>query len=120
MFGRYERRHEALLSKRRFAKRILASLSAAALAEVLLIAAGAIGFHYFEKLSWLDAALNTAMAITGNGPPFQAQTNAGKVFQIVFSLFGVMVFVLILTAIWVPVFHRILHSFHVDADSDSH
>lgn len=115
MLRRFERRHEALLSRRGFAKRIAGFVLLGTAAEAAVIVAGAIGFHFLEGLRWLDAALNTAMVITGNGPPYEAHTDAGKLFQIGFSLIGVIVFALVVSVILVPVLHRVLHSFHIDS-----
>jgi hypothetical protein len=115
MLRRFERPHDAVLSKRGFARRILWFVLVAAAMEMLVICLGSLGFHYFEGLGWLDAALNTAMVVTGNGPPFEAQSNAGKLFQIAFSLIGVITFALVMSVVFAPVFHRVLHSFHVDS-----
>ena len=118
MLSRFERRHETLLSRRRFAKRISMFVLLAVAAETLIICIGSVGYHYLEGLGWLDAALNTAMVITGNGPPYEVQSDAGKIFQIVFSLLGVIVFALVVSVVLAPVFHRVLHAFHADADTD--
>ncbi len=59
------------------------------------------------------------MIITGNGPPFEPHTYIGKIFQIGFSLIGVVIFVLIVSVVLAPVFHRVLHSFHVDSEDNS-
>lgn len=115
MLSRFERRHEALLSRRRFAGRIFWFVLVAVAGEVFIICAGAVAFHWIEGLGWLDAGLNTAMIVTGNGPPFEPHTAAGKLFQLVFSLLSVIVFALVISVVLAPVFHRVLHSFHFDA-----
>ncbi len=115
MSSRFEKRHETLISGRRFAQRIFGVVLLGMAMEALLILAGSLGFHYIERLTWLDACLNTAMVITGNGPPYEAQTSAGKIFQIVFGLIGVIMFALVLSVVLVPVFHRVLHSFHAES-----
>ena len=86
--------------------------------EVAVILIGSVGFHYVGGLSWLDGALNAAMVITGNGPVFEPQTAGAKMFQIIFSMGGVIGFVLILTVLMAPVMHRVLHHFHL-APEDS-
>jgi len=91
----------------------------AILAESIIIILGAIGFHFIEGLSWIDSDLNTAMVITGNGPPFDAMTYFGKIFQIGFSLIGVIIFALVVSVLLAPVFHRVLHSFNVDTVDES-
>ncbi len=115
MFRRLEKQHEALLSNTLFAKRMLVFALLGTSIELSMVCLGSLGFHYLEGLGWLDAALNTAMVITGNGPPYEAQSDAGKVFQLVFSLIGVISFVLVVSVVLTPVFHRMLHSFHIDS-----
>jgi len=115
MLGRFERRHEPLMSGSRFALRILGYIIFALGMDMSIIFLGALGFHYIESLDWLDAVLNTAMIITGNGPPYQAHTEAGKVFQIAFGVLGVILFVLVVSVILAPVLHRVLHAFSIEA-----
>lgn len=119
MKRRFERRNEKLLSNKSFLKRLLTFIFFAIVTESLIIFMGAIGFHLIEGLSWIDSPLNTAMIITGNGPPFEPHTYIGKIFQIGFSLIGVIIFVLIVSVVLAPVFHRVLHSFHVDSKDNS-
>lgn len=119
MFSRYERRNEALLPRGKFAKRMLETLLLALFLETLITGAGSLGFHYIEGLSWIDAALNTEMVITGNGPPYGAQSDAGKLFQMLFTLIGVVLFVLVISVVLAPVFHRVLHHFHVQDVEDT-
>lgn len=84
--------------------------------ETTVLMIGSLGYHYIQGLSWIDGTLNSAMVITGNGPAFPPHTGAGKIFQIIFSLIGVIGFIMILSVILSPVFHRILHSFHIAPD----
>lgn len=116
MIGRFERRHEPLVTRSRFALRILGYVIFALGMDVAIICLGALGFHSVENLGWLDSFLNTAMIITGNGPPYQAQTEAGKLFQIAFGILGVIMFVLVVSVILVPVLHRVLHSFSIEPE----
>jgi hypothetical protein len=118
MLKRFETRSEALLSRKHFAKRLLKFWLYAMLIEVLVLLIGSVGFHYFEGLDWLNAMLNTAMVVTGNGPPFIPQSDAGKIFQIIFSLIGVIIFVLLISLVLVPIFHRILHAFNLGDSGD--
>jgi hypothetical protein len=119
MLSNFEKQHEALLSNRRFAKRLFFYALFGVSIEAVLVILGSIGFHYFEGLGWLDAAMNTTMVITGNGPPYEPQSNAGKIFQIAFSLTGVVIFALVVSVMLAPVFHRLLHAFHDQQHSDN-
>jgi hypothetical protein len=44
------------------------------------VAVGAAGYHWFDKLPWLDAVLNAAMILTGMGPVNPISTPEAKVF----------------------------------------
>jgi hypothetical protein len=113
MFSKFEKRHEAVLSVRLFMRRMAGAVLLGLGMEVCVVCAGSLGFHYLEGLSWLDAALNTTTIITGNGPPYEAHHAAGKVFQMMFSVLGVVVFALVMSVVLAPVFHRVLHHFHL-------
>lgn len=114
LFEKFERQNENLISRRKFAKRIFVFAFMGIIIETLTIFIGSLGFHFIEGLSWLNSILNATMVITGNGPSFEAHSNTGKIFQIIFSVAGVIIFVLVISVILVPVFHRVLHSFHFD------
>ena len=118
MLGRFEKRHEPLMSGTRFALRIFGYVIFALGMDMAIICLGAVGFHYVENLNWLDAVLNTAMIITGNGPPYQAHTEAGKLFQIAFGVIGVIMFVLVVSVILAPILHRVLHSFSLETTEE--
>lgn len=117
IFESFERKYDEILPRRKFARRILIFSLLAIVLEIVTILIGSIGFHIIEGMNWLDSSLNAAMIVSGNGPPYEAQSQAGKVFQIIYSIFGVVMFVMVISAILVPVFHRVLHSFHFDPES---
>ncbi|HQU17258.1 MAG TPA: hypothetical protein PLO69_14340 [Gammaproteobacteria bacterium] len=117
-WGRFETRRQPLLSWRRFGLRLLAFFGTALLLDALAVVIGAVGFHYFERLGWLDALLNGAMIITGNGPEYRMHSPAGKVFQMLYALIGGIVFVMVVSVLLAPVFHRVLHAFSVEFPDD--
>ena len=85
---------------------------AALFVDGVALAAGVIGYHFLEGLDWLDASLNAALVMTGNGPGHPPRTLGGKLFTIFDALLGVIVFVAVIGVLLTPVFHRILHGFH--------
>lgn len=109
----FEGPQQPLLSRHRFAVRMAAFALAAILVDGLVLAAGMIGFHFLEDLDWLDAGVNAALVMTGNGPIHQPRTTGGKLFTIVDALFGVVLFAAVIGVLLVPVFHRMLHAFHI-------
>ena len=80
---------------------------------------GAIGYHEFERLPWLDATLNASMILAGMGPVNPLVTTGGKVFGIVYALFSGVVFLSLVAVLLAPVLRRLLHRLHVDLYSDA-
>jgi hypothetical protein len=81
--------------------------------------AGAVGYHITEGLSWIDALFNAAMILTGMGPASELHTDSGKVFATTYALYSGLVFVVVLGILGAPLFHRLLHRFHLEAKTDS-
>ncbi len=111
----FERPHEPLLAKSRFALRVAKFLAAAALIDLAAVALGAVGYRSLEGVSWLDAVVDAAMVMTGNGPINHLRTAAGKLFAVFDALAGQAVYVLVIAMFLAPVVHRLLHSFHLKA-----
>ena len=113
----FEHRSEPLLSRRRFLLRVLIFLGVAALMDLLLIGVGTIGFRCLEPLSWMQAALDATMLITGNGPARPMQTDAGRIMQMAYAVVGGLFFVLVISVLLAPVMHRVLHAFRVEPEN---
>jgi hypothetical protein len=114
----FEHRGQPLLSRRRFAARILASLAIGVAIDSIAVGVGAIGYHWLEGLGWLDACLDGAMIITGNGLSNSLHTAGGKFFAIFDALFGVMAFISVAGVLLAPIVHRLLHAFHLEVRED--
>jgi hypothetical protein len=114
MFTRFEARHQPLISTRRFLLRMAAFGAVALGFDLVLIVIGAVGFHQLGDMGWLDAMLDAAMILTGNGPIHPAASAAIKLFQLVFAVAGGIGFVIVVTVVLAPVVHRVLHSFHLE------
>ena len=108
----FERQHEQLLPTSRFALRMAKVVAAAAAIDCLATAFGAVGYRILEGLSWLDAIVNAAMVMTGNGPMNQLKTPGGRLFAAVDALAGEAVYILVVAVLLTPVVHRLMHSFH--------
>ncbi len=76
------------------------------------------GYHYLERLSWLDALLNASMILSGMGPVAELKTTTGKLFASFYALFSGVAFVAIVGIVIAPVYHRFLHVFHLDPELD--
>jgi len=113
---RYERRGEAPLPRRAFVGRVAihALMSLALVAVSLLL--GMLGYVRFERLSWMDAFLNSAMLLGGMGPVNAPQTATGKLFAGTYALYAGLVFLIAAGIVVAPIVHRVLHKFHWDYD----
>ena len=113
----YEHRSRPLISRIEFLFRVLRH---GLLATVIMIAAlgfGALGYHEFGGLPWLDATLNASMILSGMGPVNELNTMSGKMFAAAYALFSGIVFVGIMGVLLAPFAHRLLHRFHLEADT---
>jgi hypothetical protein len=81
---------------------------------VIALGIGMTGYHFFEKLPWIDAFVNAAMILSGMGPVATLQTDGGKIFAGCYALFSGLALIAILGIIFAPVVHRSLHKFHLE------
>lgn len=114
----FEHRTEPLLPRADFIRRLLASIGIASGILLISLAVGMAGYHFFEGLSWLDAFLNAAMILGGMGPVATLQTSGGKLFAGTYALYSGLVILAAAGLVLGPVFHRILHKFHLDLEPD--
>lgn len=110
----YESRRQPLLHRAYFLRRVLWHAAAVAGLIALSIAIGMAGYIGFERLSWTDAFLESAMLLGGMGPIHEPQTEAGKLFAGLFALYAGLVFIVMAALLLAPVLHRLLHHFHLE------
>jgi hypothetical protein len=112
----YEHRTAPPLPFPRFLRRLArhAAVAGALVAVSLLL--GMVGYRAFEGLAWPDAFLNAAMLLGGMGPVDAPRTLEGKLFAGFYALYAGLVFLVAAGVAFAPVFHRVLHLFHWDAD----
>lgn len=111
----YEHRDEPLLSRQEFAVRMLRHAAAGLALLAASIVIGMLGYHQFAEENWLDAWVNATMLLGGMGQVGEVVTTGGKVFSGLYSLYSGMVFLVLIATMLTPVFHRVLHRFHWDA-----
>ena len=112
----FEHYRQPLLPRHLFLRRLLRSIISALLLLVVTIFLGMISFHSIEGFSWIDSFLNSVMIMTGVGTVGIINTQSGKIFTGVYSLFSTLVFFTVLAIIFTPLLHRLLHRFHLDLD----
>ena len=110
----FEHRTKPLLPRKVYYQRLAhhAAMGVGVIAVSLGI--GMAGYHWLEKLPWIDAFLNAAMILSGMGPVASLQTNAGKLFAGFYALYSGIALITVLGIIFAPVIHRFLHKFHLE------
>jgi hypothetical protein len=115
----YEHRTAPLLPRHLFWRRMLRHGGMALLAVVVSLAAGTTGYHALGELPWVNAFENASMILAGMGPADPIDSNAGKIFASLFALYSGVVFLLVAGVLVTPVFHRMLHHFHLESGERS-
>ena len=109
-----ETRHQPLLSRPEFARRLARSFAAASALIGASLLAGMAGYHWLEGMGWTDAYANAAMILSGMGPLDPPKTAAGKIFAGTYALYSGLALLVAAAVLLTPVFHRVLHSFHLE------
>ena len=112
----FEHRKQPLLTPREFLIRQLLYLLVASMIIVGSLVLGVLGYHYFEGLAWIDALVNASMLLGGMGPVNVLHTVAGKVFASFYALYSGIIFLVVVGVIFVPLYHRFLHRFHLEME----
>lgn len=110
----FEHRAKPLLPRREFYRRLARCIAISLAVIAAVLALGMLGYHAFEKMSWVDAFVNAAMILSGMGPVGSLNTDAGKIFAGCYALFSGLAFVTSIGIIFTPIFHRFLHKFHLE------
>jgi hypothetical protein len=115
----YEHKYEPLLPFREFLSRMAQStvIGLGVIAVSLLV--GMAGYHFTERLGWLDAFLNASMLLGGMGPIDAPKSAGGKLFAGVYALYCGLAVLVVAGIVFAPVAHRFLHRFHHDSKASS-
>ena len=62
--------------------------------------------------------LNASMILTGMGPVDPMTTTAGKLFATFYALYSGIAFLTMVAVLTAPLFHRLMHKFHLDEDGE--
>jgi hypothetical protein len=111
----YERRHDVLLSRADFARRLIRHGAVALGILSACLAIGMAGYHHFEGMGLVDSFLNASMILSGMGPVATLQTVGGKIFAGCYGLFSGAIFLTTFGIVLSPIFHRAIHKFHRDS-----
>ncbi|MFN3347977.1 hypothetical protein [Pseudorhodoplanes sp.] len=112
--ARLERRSEHVIARRHFAARMGLALLIWAAITVTGLAIGMAGYAYFEGMGLVDSFVNAAMILSGMGVFDDLKHQSGKIFAGFYALLSGLIFLIATSFVLAPIFHRILHHFHVE------
>jgi sterol desaturase/sphingolipid hydroxylase (fatty acid hydroxylase superfamily) len=115
----FERRKQPLASRAVFSTRLARNGLWAFGVTVLSLAVGMAGYMFFEQMNAVDAFANAAMILSGMGPLLPLFTTGGKIFAGAYAIVSGLLLFAVAGLILAPVYHRILHRFHVEDGSES-
>ena len=101
-------------SKRRFYHRFLRALFLAGTVIGFSLLLGILGYHFIADFGWIDSLLNASMILSGMGPAKTLDSDAAKVFASCYALFSGVVFISATGILLAPMFHIVLHRFHIE------
>ena len=110
----FEHRSHKVISRPAFAQRMAYAVGLWLLLTVAGLAIGMTGYMATEGMSATDAFVNASMILSGMGPVTELKTTAGKIFAGSYAIFSGLVLVIGAGFVLGPVFHRVLHRFHVE------
>jgi len=97
-----------------FLRRVANHVLAASALIVTALTLGTFGYRFVAKFDWIDAFLNAAMILTGMGPVGALNGTPAKLFASFYALFSGIVFLTGASVAVAPLFHRLLHRFHLE------
>ena len=115
---RFEHRSHPVASRRKFARHMLRAIGLWMLLTLAGLAIGMAGYAYFERMSATDAYVNAAMILSGMGPVSELKTTGGKIFAGSYAILSGLIIVIATGFVLAPIFHRVLHRFHVETAGD--
>src|SRR5580698_3514876 len=115
---RFEHHGQPVVSRRMFARRMLIAMGLWVILTCAGLAIGIAGYAAFEGMSFIDAFVNAAMILSGMGPLGELKTTGGKVFAGLYAIFSGLVIIIATGFVLAPIFHRVLHRFHVETSKD--
>ena len=115
----FETRYHKVASRHVFATRMLRAVGLWLAITGFGLVVGIAGYAYFEGLGLTDAFVNAAMILSGMGPVLTVfKTESGKVFAGCYAIFSGLIIVIATGFVLAPIFHRVLHRFHVETSGN--
>jgi hypothetical protein len=113
-FLNYENKHQPLLPRAAFVRRLTRNFAIASLLVGFSLFGGMVGYKATEGMSWMDAFVNASMILSGMGPLDAPKTWGGKLFAGLYALYSGLLLLLASSIVLAPVVHRLFHRFHLE------
>jgi hypothetical protein len=110
-----ERRTQRLARPATFALRMAKAIGLWLAITLVGLSIGMIGYAATEGMGLADAFVNAAMILSGMGPVSELHTTVGKWFAGFYAIFSGLIIVIATGFVLAPIFHRVLHAFHVES-----
>jgi hypothetical protein len=114
----FERRGQSVASRRKFTTRMVIAIGLWLILTFVGLAIGIAVYALTEGMSFVDAYVNAAMILSGMGPMGELKTTAGKVFAGSYAIFSGLIIIVATGFVLAPIFHRVLHRFHVETTTE--
>lgn len=114
MLTQFEHRKQKVIARMSFAVRMARAMGFWLALTAGGLAIGMAGYAATEGMDWADSFVNAAMILSGMGPVGELHSTAGKVFAGFYAIFSGLVIVIATGFVLAPIFHRVLHHFHVE------
>jgi hypothetical protein len=112
----FESKGQPLATPGSFAMRLARNGLWSAAVIVIWLIVGMAGYGGFEGMSLVDSFVNAAMILSGMGPVQTLNTVGGKIFAGFYAIIsGIVIFGIAGIAL-APLYHRMLHRFHLQDD----
>jgi hypothetical protein len=112
----FEHRHEPLAPLSVLRWRLARSAMTAFVVLGLWLAVGTVLYHWLGGLGWIDSIYNASMIAGGMGPVDPIHSVAAKLFASAYAVLSGALLLVGVSILLTPLFHRVLHEFHVEAD----
>ncbi len=120
----YEHKTEPLLPYPDFLKRLGRSVALGLVFVIVALLVGIVGYKVTSggHFTWSDSLYNASMILGGMGPvddrPLAQVPDAEKWFASFYALFAGVAFLVIVGVMFAPLYHRLLHHFHLEREED--
>ncbi|HVP57040.1 MAG TPA: hypothetical protein VMU02_02995 [bacterium] len=110
----FEHKHDPMLTRAAFIRRMLLHGLIACVIVAVALTIGVLGYRGLGGLAWVDAILDASMILGGMGPVSTLHTAGAKLFASGYALFSGLIFIAVAGLLFAPIFHRVIHHFHMD------